>query len=52
MTATVLRRPAPQRSFGDRASILITNFLTWVGDVYDRKDAAKRSGLSWHYFAA
>jgi hypothetical protein len=47
MTATVLRRPAPQRSF---AWDFLQALVAAVGEVYNRN--AKRSPLSWHYFAA
>ena len=52
MTATALHRPAYQRSFSERAWNAVTSFFTTVGDIYNRNDAAKRSRLSWQYFAA
>ncbi len=52
MTATVFNRAPAPRSFSDRAMAVITALLTKVGEIYDRNDAAKRSRLSWHYFAA
>jgi hypothetical protein len=52
MTATVFNRAPAPRSFSDRALAVITALVTKVGEIYDRNDAAKRSRLSWHYFAA
>lgn len=52
MTATVFRRTAAPRTFGERAWSALSAFLTRVGEIYDRKDDAKKSGLSWHYFSA
>ena len=52
MTATVLRRTEAPRSLSERVWNALSALLTKVGEIYDRKDAAKRSGLSWHYFSA
>jgi hypothetical protein len=51
MSARALRYAAP-RSLNDRAYGVLSAILKRVGEIYDRNDAAKRSGLSWHYFSA
>ncbi len=51
MTATVLHTRAP-RNLSERAWALLTAFFSKIGAIYDRKDVAKRAGLSWHYFSA
>lgn len=48
MTATVFRRTAPPRTFAERVLALLTR----VGEIYDRKDEAKKARLSWIYFSA
>ena len=52
MTATVFRRTAPPRSFSERAWTLVSALLTRVGEIYDRKDEAKKARLSLLYFSA
>ena len=52
MTTTVLHRTLAPRTIGERVWTVLSAFLTRIGEIYDRKDEAKRSGLSWHYFSA
>lgn len=52
MSTIFVQRNVAPISQTERVWAALSAFVSKVGEIYNRNDAAKRSGLSWHYFSA